>query len=244
MSTINLRAEQFADLVRPVIPLADATGMMPVLNAVLIEAEGKWLSATATDRFRVGIKRIEKFATDDDPTTEWPEFRALVPLRAVRALLTTFKPQRRSLLTSLSMTVEDDGRRLVTEGVGTFDLFDSSRITHHLEIGEYPAVRSLIRDALAHPVEDRAREFGVNPNFMADFKATGSRGLRIVTGAPRGGMPGPIVVTDDDGFIGALMPTSAIGEKAEDWTDFLAPKPEPVAKTASAKRAVKKASAA
>lgn len=250
MSTLNITARQFADLVNPVLPLAEKDGMIPVLNAVLIETDGKWLSATATDRFRVGIKRIEKIATDDDLAAEWPEFRALIPLRAVRALLATFRPRRNSTIASLAMSVEDDGRKLVTEGVGTFDLFDSSRVTHYLEIGEYPGVRSIIRGALASTPEGRVTEFAVNPFFMADFKACGSRGLRILAGVAReNGKPGPLVVTDDEGFIGALMPTNVLSDRREDWTDFIAAKPKPqektvVKKAAPRKRAPKKGAAA
>ncbi|KAB2809233.1 hypothetical protein F9L07_19525 [Pimelobacter simplex] len=244
MTTLNITASQFAELVRPVLPLACGDDMLPVLNAVLIETDGKWLSATTTDRFRLGIKRVQKYATDDDPSVEWPEFRALVPLRAVRSMLTTFKPRRGSAFASLLLTVEDD--RLIVEGAGTFDLFDSSRIVHHLQVGEFPKTRSLIHAALEAPTADRAPEFAVNPAFLADFKACGSRGLRVLTGASRAdGKPGAIVVTDDNGFIGMLMPTSVMGAAdREDWADFLSPKPEPIKKPAAKKAPPRKRAAA
>lgn len=91
---ITITACELRDLVSPVLPLASKDSMLPILNAVLIETDGKWLSASATDRFRLGIKRIEKRPTEDDPTTEWAPFRAVVPLPALRSLLSVFKPSR------------------------------------------------------------------------------------------------------------------------------------------------------
>lgn len=226
MTTLNLTAREFAAAVNPILPLAGRDDMLPVINAVLIETDGKWLSAMSTDRFRIGIKRIEKRPTDDDPSTEWPTFRALIPLRSVRSLLSMFKPTR-TMNPELRLTV--DGDNLIAEGAGGFDLFDSSRFTYALTPGEFPDLRALVRKA-AEKVDERAHEAGINPFFMADFKACGNTTLRVAFGAPGR----PIVLTDDDGFIGLLMPRKLVSGEAEDWTDFLAEKP---AKKAPAKRA-------
>lgn len=213
MSGLTLTARQFRTLVEPVVPLAGTDAMIPVLNAVQILGEGKWLTATATDRFRVGIKRIEKHATDDDPTTEWPEFSALIPLRSVRSILATFKPTR-GFDPAMTLTVEDD--RLIVEADGAFALFDSSRFVHYLQAGEYPEVRSVIRDALAVPDDERASRVVISPSKFADFKACGATSLRIHLGRPHK----PLVVTDDNGFIGALMPQRG-GVPEESWDDLL-----------------------
>lgn len=240
MTAIVLGADRLAELVTPIIPLAGRDDYMPVINAVLIESDGKWLSASATDRFRIGIKRIEKYATDDDPATEWPQFRALVPLRSIKAILAMHKPRRGALPPDLTLTVADNS--LTVEAVGAFDLFDSARFTYTLQAGDFPAVRSLIRDALAKPADERATDFGINPDFMADFKAVG-RTLRVVTGPTRAnGDKGPLILTDNNGFIGVLTPRRIV-EASEDWTDFLAEKPEPK-KAPARKRTAKKASAA
>lgn len=235
MSTINLTARQFAELMRPVVPHAAGDRLLPILSTVLIETDGKWLSAMATDRYTLGIQRIEKRATDDDPATEWPEFKALVPLRSVKALLALFKPSRNAVLADMSLTVEDD--KLVVEGAGGFDLFASSRFTYFLETGEYPNLRKAILGALASTsaaAPGTAYDFA--PSRLARF--AGLRTLRMAYGG-RGA-----VVTDDDGFLGAVMPRRAEGIEREDWTDFLAEKPEPKKATPRKRTTKAKASVA
>lgn len=207
MTALTLTAREFRTLVEPVLPMAGRDGMLPILTTVLVETDGMWLSAMTTDRFRVGIKRIEKRATEDDPATEWPEFRALIPTRAVRAMLTTFKPKRGTMDPTLTLTVDDN--KMTTEAVGLFDLFDSGRFTHYLEDGEYPDLRAVVRKAMDVPDGERQSTIGVNPAFMADFKACGSTTMRLVVG----GAKSPVVVTDDDGFLGLLMAPKA--EKPE-----------------------------
>lgn len=211
--TITLTARQFRALIEPVLPMACKDDMLPVLCAVQVTAEDRWLTATTTDRFRVGIKRIEKHATDDDATTEWPEFSALIPVRAVRSILATFKPTR-GFDPAMALTVAED--RLVVEAAGAFDLFDSSRFVHHLQSGEYPKVRSLIREVLAVPDDERVSRVVVNPTLFADFKACGSSTLRILMGRANK----PLVVTDDEGFIGVLMPRRRDSPE-ESWDDLL-----------------------
>ena len=229
MTALTLTAREFRTLVEPVLPLAGRDDQLPVLCALLIEADGKWLSASATDRFRVGIKRIEKRATDDDPTTEWPEFKALIPTRAVRSLLTTFKPRRGTLDPTLTFKV--DGNKMTADAVGLFDLFDSGRFVHTLLMAEYPDVRAIIQKAIDKPVEERVSHVALNPTFLADFKATGNQTLRFLIGAARS----PVMVTDDDGFIGAIMPRREDQER-EDWSDFLAPKAKPEPKKRAARK--------
>ena len=240
MTTLTIDAKDFRDLVTPVLPMACKDDMYPVLCAVLVESDGKWLSATTTDRFRGAIKRIKKRATDDDPTTEWPKFRALIPMHAVRSLLTMFKVKARTPSATMTLTVEgDDGgvERLTAEAVGLFDLFDSGRFVYTLAAGEFPNIRPLIRQALETPQDERSAEVGLNPNFMADFRSCGAQTLRVILGAP-----GKVaVVTDDDGFIGLIMPRrllAGVGEptEVEDWSAFLADKPEPKTKKASRRK--------
>lgn len=225
-TTLNLTARELAAVVNPVLPMAGKDDALPVINAVLIETDGKWLYAMSTDRFRIGIKRIAKRPTDDDLTTEWPAFRALIPLRSVRSLLSMFKPTR-SMNPELSLTI--DGDNLIAEGAGGFDLFDSSRFTYALTPGEFPDLRALVRKA-TEGADERGHEAGINPTFLADFKACGSSTLRVTFGAPGR----PILLADDEGFIGLLMPRRLVGGEAEDWTDFLAERP---AKKATAKKA-------
>lgn len=211
---LTLSAQQFRALVQPVIPCASTDYMLPVLNAVHVRTDGKWLVATATDRFRVGVKRVEKYPTDDDPSREWPEFAALIPLKAVRSILATFKPTR-GFDPAMTLTVEDG--RLAVEAAGAFDLFDSSRFVHTLETGEYPGIESLIRKALDTPDEDRAGVVSFNPAYLADLKASGARGMRLQLGPPGK----PAMFTDDEGFLVLLMPRP-LNTPSESWDDLFA----------------------
>lgn len=232
METLTLTASEFRALVGPVLPMAGRDYELPVLTSVQIESDGEWLSASATDRFRLGIKRIKKRATDEDPTTAWPEFKALIPTRAIKSLLASYKPRRGTMDPTITLTVEDG--KLTAEAVGLFDLFDAARFVHHLEGGEFPNLRSVMRKAMELPADERGFEVGFNPAFMADFKGTGASTLRLLMGTPKT----PMIFTDDDGFIGCLMPRAIPAEFREDWTDFLAEKP------ALKKAASKKANAA
>lgn len=231
--SITITARQWRDLIGPVLPCAGRDDMLPILSAIEVRTDGKWLIATATDRFRVAMKRIAKVATDDDLNTEWPEFYALIPLKAVRSILSTTKTTR-GYDPAMTFTAKD-ANTMVVEAAGAFDLFDSAGFTHTILSAEYPKVASLIRDALALPAEERVASVSVNMDYLAEFKAVGPRStLRILLGLANK----PLVVTDDNGFIGALMPRRAESEP-ESWDDVLAPKPEPEAKPARKSRAKK-----
>lgn len=235
---ITLTARQWRDLIAPVLPFAGNDDMLPTLNAVMVETEGKWLIATTTDRFRLAIKRIEKFPTDGDESAEWPKFTALIPLRAVKSILATAKPNRNAdSLTTMTFTVADD--KLTVEASGLFDLFDAARFTHSLlEASGYPKVRSIIAKTLELPDDQRVSRIGVSAAFLGDYKGIGGRSttLRILFG----NATLPMLIADDEGFIGALMPRRT-DRDAESWDDVLAPKVdvEPKAETEPAKPARK-----
>jgi hypothetical protein len=235
METLTITASEFRSLVEPVLPLAGSDDTLPVLTAVQVQAEGKWLTASATDRFRAGIKRIEKRASDEDPTIEWPTFAALIPTRAIRSLLTMYKPRRGTMDPTLTLTVE--GNRLTAEAVGLFAMFDAGRFVYTLQDGEYPKFRRLVREALDTPEDQRSAEIGLNPKFLSQFKSSAT-----VMRYRLGSVGKPIIVTDDAGFIGILMPRKLIGSNAdrgrEDWSDTLGDAPEkPEPKKATRKKA-------
>lgn len=58
-STFDISTKALAQLVKPVIPLAGKDEMLPLLRAIHFQASGKYLTAAATDRFRVGVCRVE-----------------------------------------------------------------------------------------------------------------------------------------------------------------------------------------
>lgn len=239
MNTIHLTATELSSLIGAVLPFAGKDFELPVLNSVLIETDGKWLYATATDRFRFGVKRIAKRATEEDESTTWPEFRALVPLSSIKALLSLFKPSRAASRQGLSPTLSlaVDGDQLIAESTGGFELFSSSRFGYTLMQGQYPDVRKLLRDELAH-AGDRVSTVGLNTTFLADYKHLGRRdaAVEFTMGSSEGK---PIIIRDHDGFIGLLMPRRLMSTDPADresWDDYLAEKvePTPVPKAKSA----------
>lgn len=246
MDTIHLTAHELGSLVRAVLPFAGTDDMLPVINSVLIESDGKWLYAMTTDRFRIGVKRIAKRPTDEDESTAWPSFRALVPLRSMKALLALFKPSR-GFDPTLSLSV--DGDQLTAEATGGFDLFTSSRFSYTLLAGEFPDMRLIVRKATASPASERVTTLGLNPKFLADFAHLSRFGSALEFTMPAAEKD-PVVIRDNDGFIGLLMPRrlmSSGDDVRESWADFTDPKeaaaaelPPPAKKPAPRKRAAKK----
>lgn len=220
---ITLSMRELRALFLPVLPHACRDDMPPVLNGIRIESRSEWLTAAATDRFRVSVQRIAKSRTDDDDTTVWPEFKALVPVASVKAILAQFKAARGS---EPDLTLTVDGDMLVVEAAGAFVLFDQARLTYRLlDDASFPDLDPVfskaIRDGGAAPADGA----GFNPKFLADYASLGTIRVRV------GPVGQPCVITNDEGFLGLLMPRRMATDAAEDWTSFF---PLPDAKPAAA----------
>ncbi len=241
-AALNITARQLKALVAPVLPLAGTDDMLPVLRAVHIEANGPWLIASATDRFRLGVHRLRC------PDGDWPAgWSALVPTRTLRGILAAFRPSRKDSDPELKLTISDDALH-VASSAALLDILGAD-ITYPLETGEFPKLRSIIREALAAE-PDAAAFSGYNWRFLADFAAAGTNSsgtlsMRINSAT------NPASITDGEYIIGILMPRRLITgagtptfPKLEDWSDILAPPNKPTAKKAAAKKpAAKKAPA-
>lgn len=222
---ITLTARALHDLVKPVLPLAGKDSMLPVINAVLIERRGDYLTATATDRFRIGICR-QRYEGEG-------EFRALVPLGVVRNLLALFKPSRSSD-NSLTLAVKDDTIYAEASGGLGFDFADM-RVGYRLQDGQYPGVREMVRKALAN--EPTGSAVGLSADFLADWRHAGATvEVKIVSPYK------PMIVRSGNHFLGLVMPRKLIDgdtAPADDWPDFLADdEPAPAKKARSGKKAV------
>jgi len=191
--TVALNASQFRFLVAPVIPLAEkTTWTLPILSAVLIEGEGQYLTATATDRYRAGVQRIK---VDVDVSG----FTALVSIRSLRSILSIFKTTRK-FNPELTFTVTDT--TFAVEAVGTMSMdtgFVSGSMAWPLVDGKYPKVRGIIADAQARAAEG---DYLMNPAFLADFQSAQHHGEPMLMR----GTPGhPIFVQIGADFVGAIM---------------------------------------
>lgn len=219
-AALVLKASEFRDLVAAVIPFAANDAGLPVLNTVLIETKGTYVTATATDRLRMGVRRL-RYA--DAP----PPFRALVSLKALRRLLVTFKPTRYDDPV-LSFAMSEKGMVTVTQE-GSLDGFVGTQVSVDLVDGDYPKITKILTEGLALGSSDAPMTF--NASHLADFKHVVQRGDHVTM---RSGFSAvkPTIVTIGDYFIGAVMPRRFSGAEQShaDWAKFLAPvEPEAVA---------------
>lgn len=185
---VNVTAAALRALLIPVLPFAATAAELPVLNAIRLRGNGDVLTATATDRFRLGVTRIPV-----EPTG-W--FETLLSVADAKRLLAWFKPQR-GIEGMLRLTVTDNTLRVEATDVLAFGV--SAASVEFLRVpGTYPSVESLVAKALQAPQGTEGLAF--NPVLLAPFaKVPGT--LRVKPGA---GMSQPTVF-EGENFIGLLM---------------------------------------
>lgn len=229
MNPLTITARTFKELVDPVVPLASRDHMLPILNTVVIETRGEYVTATATDRFRLGICRT-KLGTEDEPVSPPEGFRAVIGTRELRTLLAVFKAARYDDPV-LSLEVDDD--KLTVTQAGGLDGVLGASMSIILATGQYPEVVKVLTDALDSDKTPAEAQF--NAAYLGDFKHAVRHGEPITMRFGEGRLP--TVVTVGDYFIGAIMPRVDVdktgkpaGQVArESWGEFLAPKPKAVA---------------
>ena len=224
MTTITLTATQLRDLVTPVIPHASKDQTLPSLCAVRIRSAGQYVTAIATDRYRIGFQRV----TLSDPPAE-AGFDALVSVAVLKRILGIFRPTRWHN-PALRLTVE--GLRLT---VGVADTLDEPRgaldasgmvgatLTFNVIDADYPKIDRLIREALEAKPDEAAMAAVFNPEFLADFRIGQPRHepMRITA---TGGPARPWLIRIGDDFIGLLVPVRFGGDHTtvqQDTTSWL-----------------------
>lgn len=214
MNDLTLTAGQFRKLVTPVLTCVGADDMLPILTAIKIETRGRWLIASATDRFKLAIKRVEH------PDGEWPEFTALVPARSVQTILKQFRPLRGHLDPELTLSARQD-RLTVTVG-GGFDGIAAASMTYFLIEGEFPDVGEIVSKTLAQDQAAMDNSGYGWKHFAAFAAADEGAGLRIRT---YGDAKAMLVLGPD--FVGMVMPRRMVDRVGDDgWAEILAAKPK------------------
>lgn len=208
MTAITLTATQLRDLLTPVIPHASKDETLPTLRAVHIRTAGKYVTAIATDRYRIGFQRV---ALDPEPEAG---FDAVLSAVAIKRLLALFRPSR-SHNPAVRLTI--DGARITAAAASTLDdgeqpnmwfLGDGlagASLTFQLVDGDYPKVDRLIRDALNSKAEDAAMAPSFNPEFLADFRIGQPKHIPMQISAT-GPVKKPWLIRIGDDFIGLLVP--------------------------------------
>lgn len=232
--SFEITAKQFAQLVRPVVPLAAADGMLPILNAVHFYSAGDYLVASATDRFRLGIHRRR---LDGAPPVDLKFGLSLASISRIGQIFRgprTFDPVLRfSIEDGLARVSQTGGLEGIVEASVAFPLVD----------GEFPNLPKIITNGLDSDME-RADTVGVNSAFLADFQhaVTDATPLVIRMGGTDldKASTRPLILTAGEDFIGLLMPVrfepTEHSRTLTDWQTFLDPKPKRAPRKAAAKK--------
>lgn len=129
MPSITLTARDLADLTNPVAPHASKDDTMPLLCSVFLRVRGGYVTAIATDRYRMALKRAKPTVNTEPPRNARPlatpapgtseddpepvplaaDFAAVVPVAVLTQVLRMFKPTRYADPV-LTLTVEDEQR--------------------------------------------------------------------------------------------------------------------------------------
>ncbi|WP_163540811.1 hypothetical protein [Occultella kanbiaonis] len=215
-AVVTLTAGHFRALVGPVVPLAlnDRYNSTPILQAVYVRSSGPYLTATATDRYRMGVKRLR--------TAETPPagISAVMPLTTVKRILTAFKVSR-SHNPELRLTFGPDTVK-VESGFAFADGGEAA-LTLPLVTDKYPPVDRLIREAMGREVA--AESFAVNPAFLGDFRHAQQMGEPLVIKST--GRTHSVVVHVGEDFIGLIQPVRFEGDDERvaaldtGWADLL-----------------------
>lgn len=218
LPSVSIGATDFHRLVKSVMPLADKGDSLPVLSAVWLRGHGEWLTATATDRYRVGVKRVKCEVPED--------FEALIPVSALRTLLATFKPSRRNDPT-LTLTPEGDRLSVSVEGLVSADMIGGT-LSFRLETGEFPKSIERLLAGYASATEPLPEGAAFNPHFLADFKAAAVGPEPIILSATLSASGATtLVVRIGDHFLGALLSRRSSapdgGSASADWSDIFPP---------------------
>ena len=87
-ASITLTARELTALVAPVLPHASRDWTLPLLASIRVRSAGPWVTAIATDRYRIGMQRVRPA---DAPE---PGFDVAIPLGVLARIRTIFKATR------------------------------------------------------------------------------------------------------------------------------------------------------
>lgn len=205
---VTVTAEHLRSLLAATIPLADGYDhLVPVLNAVHLAVHDRHLVAYATDRFRIGWKRVPLAAA---APAGW---RAAISLGDACRLLDF-------LSATVSVPVDDEETGEVTgredapieAGAVTLTAADAT-LRVALPSGaavSLPVVSGSLPDEIADLAGQiltvpAAGDVTVNPALLADFADAASDGDRMALTPIRLTRGGALRVTIGDSFVAALM---------------------------------------
>lgn len=232
-ASITLKASEFRRLTAPVLPLVDSD-TTPILSALHVQGWGDSVTATATDRYRLGIQRVRVSA----PKT----LDACLPTVTVKEIGRLFRA-RRGHDPSLTLAFADSTVQVSTAEALSDDLAGLVG-TWRLMSGDYPKIARVIREAQG--IAGDAQDLAVNAAFIASFQAAATENdAPLVVSARQSDKP--MLLSAGADFVGALMPTRsaepvALSPRAmgKDWLDTVLAEPKEPARRKTRKQAAPK----
>ena len=190
-TTITTTAGDLHEFIADLIPFAEQDKMsLPILNCVHLRGHGDEMTAVATDRYAVGMKRA--------PIKAPVGFVANVPLAAVKQILRTFKRTRAN---DPELELTFDGEKVTVTMTGGF-LGEAlgAEMAWHTFGGAFPGIASIFRPFEDGAALEPAAGFALNPLLLAKF----SHLAGPLTFHPTG--VNAVCVVRSATFFGAIMP--------------------------------------
>jgi DNA polymerase III sliding clamp (beta) subunit (PCNA family) len=250
---IEVTYRQLADAVAVVKPHAGTDATLPMLTGIKFETKDGALELAATDRYTLGIARIEHDAKSE--LAPFGEFSALISVKEIARVLTIFKPARyNGLPFGLRITIEDG--RAVFEMTASWSDLAGSKLSVKLIDSKFPPVDTLIKPLVKDlaAATDQVAFTAFNPNILARFNAIHSVSRGTPVELRQSSPTKPLLITahtDDLDFVGVAMPMrlpegdTGLARLQERYPtpEPVVAEPEPVAKPAARKPRARKAKA-
>lgn len=174
---------------------------LPVICAVSIEATKSTLSFAATDRYCIGVERVEAQSSD--------AWSFLMDRRDVTLLMKLFTPK------SADLTLTCTGTTLVIEPAKDMIGTPAVVITCKGLDGEFPRYRTIL-DKAATPKDNGGYEagqmLGLNPRYLARFGRVKTDIGAVPMKVRILGVTSPVLVSIGDTFQGAIMPARLVDD--------------------------------
>jgi len=213
MTTLTIELHELRWLLSAALPFAAKDlSAFPSLEAVRLETRGGYVTATATDRYVVGMARVKAKGAKG--------FEALIRAKDVRHILATFK-NRRGVFSTVNLGVTPGKPGSVTVGLADGLFAGAVDLTARYELvdGDFPKLGKIFREW--KPSTKPVGAF--NPAYLAKFANVTrehrdpvqvSIGVRTSKVAGEDPTSGPALVQAGDYFLGAIMPVRGAGVDA------------------------------
>lgn len=226
--TIKLQTNELVRILKEAALFAHNDRIIPVINAVHLEARGRELVAVATDRFVLGASKTEL----DEPG----DFLAALSLRQVKSI-TQLAGAGRQCFSSVAVDADDKTVRVA------FSSGETLTLPAEIERGAHHGWLKLLR---SEPDQPPSKAMDLNPQLVAKFASLqGGRAARMRMHFC--GHTKAIRVAVGDTFVGLVMPVRMPDEVSMDWVApqwVSEPEPTRPARKTRAKKAATPAKAA